>query len=116
MNRIEINGRIMDALEIRISEKGSVWTPFRLKHSMLGTDGKEHYMIVNCVVFGKCAQNMHTNFKAGDAIIVKGKLSNKTYVGMDGKEKERLELLVVSYELPQDGYGRDVSKDMMGCE
>lgn len=111
MNRIEINGRLMDAIEIRISEKGSVWAPFRLKHTTLGTDGAEHYMIVNCVAFGGCAQSMHTYLKKGAAIVVKGRLNNKTYIGKDGEEKESLGILVGSYELPKEGYGRSFDED-----
>ena len=112
MNRIEINGRIMDTIEVRISEKGSVWVPFRLKHVTLGKDGMEHGMIVNCVAFGGCAQSMHTHLKKGAAIIVKGRLNNKAYVNKDGEEKESLGILVGSYELPKEGYGLNFNKDI----
>lgn len=111
MNRIEINGRLIDTVEIRISEKGSVWAPFRLKHTTVGADGTEHYMIVNCVAFGGCAQSMHTYLKKGSAIVVKGKLNNKTYIGKDGEKKESLGILVGNYELPKEGYGQNFNKE-----
>lgn len=105
MNRIEMNGQIMDPLEIKVSEKGSVWISFRLKHFTHIVEGIERYLIVNCVVFGQCAQSMHTNLKKGDLVMLKGRLGSKIYTGKDGQQKERLDILVANYELPQNGYG-----------
>lgn len=105
MNRIIMNGRITTELTVKISDNGSVWLPFRLKHSEKGNDGKYHNMTLNCVAFGGCAQSIYNSFTKNDPIVIKGKLSHRSYTTKDGKKTEKTEIVVSTYETSNNGFG-----------
>ena len=109
MNRILLNGRIATELTVKISENGSVWLPFRLKHSEKGNDGKYHNMTVNCVAFGGCAQSLYNSFSKNDPIVIKGKLNHREYTTKEGKKGEKTEILVSTYESATNGLGEVIT-------
>lgn len=107
MNKILINGRIVGALHPKVTDKGQVWMPFRLKNTHRGRDGKDHFVTVGCVAFGKCAQFIAEQFQENSPIMIHGKLNYRSYKTADGVMGDRLEILVSSYDAPNAGYGEN---------
>ncbi len=107
MNKILINGRIVGELHPKVTDKGQVWMPFRLKNTHRGRDGKDHFITVGCVAFGKCARLMAEQFQENSPVVIHGKLNYRGFKTAEGATGERLEILVSSYDSPETGYGED---------
>ena len=95
--RITVHGNVVNEPLKRTGRSGSVFTTFSIgatpyKRTADGkyVDGETSFF--NVITFDALAANAETSLKKGQAVIVEGNLSNRTYVGTDGISRRSLDI------------------------
>ena len=96
MNRVEIEGHVAADAEFKIiGEKQTPMATFRIGVSE-GKDEKKKTEWVNCIVWGKRAEDAR-EIKKGDAVRVDGKLQTRTYEDKDKNKRYVTEVVAWSF-------------------
>lgn len=90
LNRITIKGRLTKDPEKRVTTSGKSVANFRIANDIT----KDQSIFIDCTVFGECADFVCRSFKKGSAIIVDGKLTQRSYTTKDGNKVTSTEILV----------------------
>lgn len=104
MNRVELVGRMTADAELKTYEGGERVT-FNVavqKKKKSVDDGKPSADFINCVAFGKNAQNIVKYFKKGQRIGISGRLSSNSYRDKEGKPAYSLCVMVDEWEFVED--------------
>ena len=87
MNRVSLIGRLTRDLEIRYSQSGMANCRFSVAiNRMVPAGSPEKTDFINCVAFGKTAENMARFVGRGSLIAVEGSISTGNYDDKDGKK------------------------------
>lgn len=85
INHVTMQGRFTKDVELKSSEKVD-YARFTIAWSeKVPKSDKENVCFLNCVAFGKKAENVAKYFKKGDMAIVEGKLVSREYAKEDKK-------------------------------
>lgn len=110
INHVTMQGRFTKDVELKSSEKVD-YARFTIAWSeKVPKSDKENVCFLNCVAFGKKAENVAKYFKKGDMAIVEGKLVSREYAKED-KKRYIKELLADEVHFCQPG--RRVEPDVV---
>lgn len=94
MNSVNLIGRITKNLELRKTEKGESFLGFTITVNEYSKE-KEYTNYIECVTFGKTAENMSKYLEKGSLISVEGSVSSRTV------EKEKHKETVMNIKVDQ---------------
>ncbi len=85
MNSVQLLGRLTRDPDVRYTDGGSTVAKFTLAvNRMKSADGEQSADFINCVAFGKTAENAERNLHKGKQIIVNGRIQTGSYTNNDG--------------------------------
>ena len=89
MNRVSLVGRITKDPELKISSSNVAFVQFSLAIDRFGSgqNGERDTDFINCVTFGKSAENMARFIKKGRLLGVEGRLQSNRYQAQDGTNR-----------------------------
>lgn len=95
INNVVLVGRIT-RVELRMSDSGKAYTNFSLavNRAFKGQDGKQQADFINCIVFGKQAENLARYCGKGSMIGVLGSIQTGKYQGKDGNTVFTTDIMV----------------------
>ena len=102
-NKTLLAGNLTRDPEIKFTAKGSAIANFTIAHNRkwrteAGED-KEEVSFIDCVVFGKTAENVAKFFKKGSAIFVEGRLKQESWDDKaTGQKRSKLVVIVESFQ------------------
>ena len=87
INNVILTGRLTKNLELRQTSTGKSMTYFNLavNRNFKNEQGEQTADLINCVAFGKQAENMTRFLTQGSLIAVEGRISTRNFQGNDGK-------------------------------
>ena len=87
INNVILTGRLTKNLELRQTSTGKSMTYFNLavNRNFKNEQGEQTADFINCVAFGKQAENMTRFLTQGSLIAVEGRISTRNFQGNDGK-------------------------------
>lgn len=96
INNVVLVGRITRDVELRMSDSGKAYTNFSLavNRAFKGQDGKQQADFINCIVFGKQAENLARYCGKGSMIGVLGSIQTGKYQGKDGNTVFTTDIIV----------------------
>ncbi len=96
INNVVLVGRITRDVELRMSDSGKAYTNFSLAVNRVfkGQDGKQQADFINCIVFGKQAENLARYCGKGSMIGVLGSIQTGKYQGKDGNTVFTTDIMV----------------------
>jgi single-strand DNA-binding protein len=88
MNKVVLVGRLTKDCELKfLPGNGTATSSFTIAVDKRGKDGKREADFINCVCFGKIAENT-ANFTAkGSLVGVSGRIQTRTYEAKDGTRR-----------------------------
>jgi single-strand DNA-binding protein len=95
MNRVSLVGRITRDPELKTSPNGTSFVQFSLAidRIMPNSAGEREADFINCVVFGKSAENLARFVKKGRLIGVEGRLQSNRFQGQDGTARTTINVV-----------------------
>lgn len=89
MNRVVLVGRVTRDPELRTAGSGNSFAPFTLAINRIfqSSSGEKETDFINCVVFGKQAENFVRFMKKGSLVGVEGRLQSNSYTAQDGSKR-----------------------------
>lgn len=89
MNRVSLVGRITKDPELKTSSSNVAFVQFSLAIDRFGSgqNGERDTDFINCVTFGKSAENMARFIKKGRLLGVEGRLQSNRYQAQDGTNR-----------------------------
>lgn len=96
INNVILTGRLTKNLELRQTSTGKSMTYFNLavNRNFKNEQGEQTADFINCVAFGKQAENMTRFLTQGSLIAVEGRISTRNFQGNDGKTVYVTEVIV----------------------
>lgn len=96
VNSVILTGRLTKNLELRQTSTGKSMTYFNLavNRNFKNEQGEQTADFINCVAFGKQAENMTRFLTQGSLIAVEGRISTRNFQGNDGKTVYVTEVVV----------------------
>ena len=100
MNAIIISGRIVARPELRYTHANIPVTKFSVavNRPFKDNDGEQKADFINCVVWGKRAENVCNYLDKGSKVLIDGSLQTSTYTDKDGKRGYTTEISVRNIE------------------
>ena len=96
INNVILTGRLTKNLELRQTSTGKSMIYFNLavNRNFKNEQGEQTADFINCVAFGKQAENMTRFLTQGSLIAVEGRISTRNFQGNDGKTVYVTEVVV----------------------
>lgn len=95
MNRVIIIGRLTKQPELKVtSGNGTTITNFTLAVDRLLKDGRKTADFLDCVCFGKTAENLCKYMDKGKQVAVEGRLQSRIWETKDGSKRKAVEVVV----------------------
>ena len=98
INRTYLGGNIGIAPELRVTPSGRTVVNFRMATNEVFKDTNgakvERTTWHSVTAWGKTAENIAKFFRKGDPILVEGRIHTNKWVGSDGEERQRQEVVV----------------------
>ena len=92
MNTITVIGNVGRDPELRYANSGTAVLKFSVADT-IGRDDNKKTTWHDITVFGEMAENVGSALSKGQRVIIMGKLQKSKYMGRDGVEKEKVEVL-----------------------
>ena len=100
MNKVILMGRLTRDIEMRYSQGTSPLTVGKFSLAVarkFKRDNESEADFINCVAFGKTAENIDTFFCKGRMIMIEGRIQTGSYDGKDGKKVYTTDVIVDSF-------------------
>ena len=99
MNKVILVGRLTTKPELSSAGK-NVWSRFcvAINRPYKNEDGTRTADFINCVAFGKNAENISTYLEKGSLISLSGSIQTSTYKDKDGNNRSNVEVNVTEFE------------------
>ena len=95
MNCVNLIGRLTKDLELRQSQSGSASCRFTLAVDRIQrSDQQKETDFINCVAFGKTAENMNCYLRKGSKIGVQGRIQTGSYTNKQGQKVYTTDVMV----------------------
>ena len=96
LNKIELMGRIVNDLELKVTNNGKEVVSFTLavERNYKGSDGNKITDFINCVAFGNSAKCIHSFFGKGRLLLVVGALQSRQYTTQNDEKRTVFEVNV----------------------
>lgn len=86
INHVAIIGRLTKDIELRKTQSNKSVVQFTLAcNRNFKTDGQPDADFINCVAWGKTAENMERYLKKGSLVGIEGRIQTRKYDGNNGK-------------------------------
>ena len=92
MNNITVIGNVGRDPELRYANSGTAVLKFSVADT-IGKDDNKKTTWHDITVFGEMAENVGSALSKGQRVIIMGKLQKSKYMGRDGVEKEKAEIV-----------------------
>jgi len=86
MNKVLLKGMIINELETKQMQNGTMTVRISLSVFRTKNDGGYVNDIINCIAFGKNAENISKYCAKGSSIIVEGNIKTGSYTSKEGKK------------------------------
>ena len=100
-NKVTLMGNLTRDVETRTTPSGQTVSNFSLavSRSWKGQDGQtqEQTSFINCVAWGKAGEIIAQYVKKGDALLVSGRLDQRSYDDKDGNKRQAVEVNVEDF-------------------
>ena len=100
-NKVILMGNLTRDIEMRTTPSGQTVANFSLavSRSWKGQDGQtqEQTSFINCVAWGKPGEIIAQYVKKGDALLVSGRLDQRSYDDKDGNKRQAIEVNVEDF-------------------
>ena len=100
-NKVILMGNLTRDVETRTTPSGQTVSNFSLavSRSWKGQDGQtqEQTSFINCVAWGKAGEIIAQYVKKGDALLVSGRLDQRSYDDKDGNKRQAVEVNVEDF-------------------
>ena len=95
MNKVCLVGRLVKDLELRVTTSGMAVTRYTLAVSQnyVDKDGERKADFINCITWGRQAENLSKYCKKGSLISLEGRIANRSYEAQDGTKKYVTEVI-----------------------
>lgn len=95
MNKVLLVGRITRDIELRTTPSGKVVSRFTIavSHNYTNENGERGADFINCIVWGRQAENVSKYCKKGSLISAEGRITNRNYDAQDGTKRYVTEVL-----------------------
>ena len=96
LNKIELMGRIVNDLEMKVTNSGKEVVSFTIavERNYKGSDGNKITDFINCVAFGNSAKCIHSFFGKGRLLLVVGSLQSRQYTTQNNEKRTVFEVNV----------------------
>lgn len=96
LNSITLQGRFCRDPELRRTSSGTAVCSFSLavEQDVKGQDGTRGVDFIDCVAWRGAADNISKYFKKGSMVVVRGRLSVRSWTDNDGNRRKSVEVLV----------------------
>lgn len=100
MNIVVIIGRIVRDLELRYTGTGKAVCSFSVAvdRGFKDADGNKQTDFIDCVAWGKTAENLATYMTKGSQVAVDGRLQVRSYEAKDGSKRKAVEVVAERVE------------------
>lgn len=108
MNKVILIGRLSKDVEVRYTQGAEPMAVGRFNiavnrpYSTNKKDGEPTADFINCIAFGKRAENIKQYFKKGNRIAVEGRIQVNHYKDKDGNTRVATGVLVDSFEFTEN--------------
>ena len=103
INSVQLSGDLNRDPEIRVFGANKKMARFSLATPEYTTNALgetiQQLQWHNVIAWGKTAELVEKNLSRGKKVLVKGKLSSRSYVGKDGNKKYTTEIVVSGFEI-----------------
>jgi len=100
-NKVILMGNLTRDVELRTTPSGQTVANFSLavSRSWKGQDGQqqEQTSFINCVAWGKAGEIIAQYVKKGNALLVSGRLDQRSYEDKDGNKRQAVEVNVEDF-------------------
>ena len=111
MNQVILTGRLARNPEIRYTNSKKAVASFTLAVSR-GRDRDADF--IDCIAWEDKAEQIDRDFLKGDAIVVMGRLSTRSWEDQDGKKHKATEVVVSFVEYPMGRRDREARRETEG--
>lgn len=94
MNKAIITGRLTKDVDLRTTQSGKFVTSFTVAVDRMD-EGAD---FIDCVAWGKTAENMQRYLSKGSKVLVLGRLSKRSYEDRNGNKRTLTEVVAESVE------------------
>lgn len=99
LNKVMIHGRLTRDPEVRYTQEGSSIARFSVAVDRYNSKTKEHEAdFINCVAFGKTAENCEKYYTKGKETIITGSIKTGSYTNNDGNKVYTTDIWVEQME------------------
>ena len=100
LNKSIVQGRLVSELELKQAGSGVIIANFALAsdRTIKNKDGKRETDFIDCVIFGKSAENFAKYVHKGDMVIVQGRLQTSLYTDKNGIKKKATTITVEGFD------------------
>ena len=122
MNKAIILGRLTRDIELKITNSGKSVTSFSVAvdRGFKDADGNKQTDFIDCVAWGKAAENLATYQGKGSQIAVDGRIQVRSYEAQDGSKRKAVEVVAERIEFigskPKSEPAEDDGWDDLGTE
>ncbi len=113
-NKVILMGNLTRDVEMRTTAGGQSVANFSLavSRSWRGQDGQQQDQtsFINCVAWGKTGEIIEQYVKKGNALLVSGRLDQRSYEDKDGNKRQAVEVVVEDFNFVS-GRGDDSGSD-----
>lgn len=100
-NKVALNGRISNDLNVGVTKAGGTAITFNIAVDNPVAKGAEKTTsFFTCNAFNSTADFIKNNFQKGKAILVSGRLNQRSYVAADGSKRSVVEIIVSDADFP----------------
>ena len=95
MNDVKIAGNLTRTPELKTSATGTTFATFTL--AVNNTRKKDDVTYLDCIAFGKTAENLVQLTERGNNVMVEGRLSVRSYEDKTGAKRKSTEIIANSF-------------------
>lgn len=101
MNSVNLLGRITHSLQLKKTDKGTLYCPFQIavdRPVKPATDGTKPSDFIDCVAWNKTAESLVRYLGKGRKVAITGRLQTQRWKDSDGKDRKTVSVMVERFE------------------
>ena len=103
-NQITLAGRLTRDIQLSYTPSQTAVADFGMAVNKKYKD-KETTLFVDCVAFGKSAENLNKYVGKGDSLLISGELQFESWTAQDGTKRSKHKIMVQSFQFVPTGAG-----------
>ena len=102
LNSVNISGNLVRDCELKYTNSGMAVGTFSIAVNRKYS-GSESVSFIDCKMFGKLAESVHSFMTKGRPVVLSGRLDQERWEGRDGSSRSKLVIVVDFVQLLHDG-------------